>query len=579
MKTIQYFNIVFLSVICFASVHAQSNLDRELTLEREYNPSLRDANKINSLPQIKEPEAPRTKVEFSDYTLDYNMAPYITSLKAKSYFSDYAAHNKKGYLNLGVSSLIDLDGDLGYQVLNTRKNRLSLYYSHRSSNSKVTYLQKDEKQKMKLNDHTFGIDFNHFFDKAKLAADLEYTNAGFNYYGLSSHVDKNKTQSDNLFRAHLGIYSINSTNLSYKLNLHYTFFKQKHAVITDLTGDGRKENRLFADFDFNAPFNSTVKFGLGGYIKHSMYDISPDIFTTNTEDKIQGNKDYTALSGNPYFLFEGSNWNTRLGVSINTWFGGIKKFMLAPDIKFNWYPVESVLFYIRATGGFEDNSNYNMFYRNRYIDPNYRIYDSRIPVDGTVGVNFVVFPNFNMEFFGGFKMAKDEHFFIDNSYYGSTIVPLYAESQTFKFGGALNYAYRDIFNIGTKLTFYKWDTKEISGLYKDTTYDNNDYLKAWNKPNFEGDVFAGFKIPSAPLRFDANYHIETGRKALTENGMNIVSQKMKNIHSLNLKANYSVNDSFSVFAQANNLLNQKYDLWYGYPVQKINIIGGISIKF
>lgn len=35
----------------------EQELNREMTLEREYDPTVQDANKVNTLPVIKEPEA------------------------------------------------------------------------------------------------------------------------------------------------------------------------------------------------------------------------------------------------------------------------------------------------------------------------------------------------------------------------------------------------------------------------------------------------------------------------------------------------------------------------------------------
>ena len=54
---------------------------------------------------------------------------------------------------------------------------------------------------------------------------------------------------------------------------------------------------------------------------------------------------------------------------------------------------------------------------------------------------------------------------------------------------------------------------------------------------------------------------------------------MKNINDLNLGAVYSINDAFSIHLNANNLLAQKYDIWYGYATQGFNAMGGFSFKF
>jgi hypothetical protein len=587
MKHIFYITIVFLTCTLL-SAQAQNNtpdLQRELTLEKEYNPSLQDANKINQLPEIKAPEAPRTKVEFSNYTLDYNLPPYLSTLGAKTYFSDFATSNKRGYVNLEISSLLDINGDLGYQLLNSPEDQLSLFGSHRSTNCNVTYLQNDEKQKMKFNDEVLNINYMHHFGKAKLFADAQYTYSAFNYYGLPIRYDPanddvrfkaTDNQTNNMFQAHAGIESVNNEEIAYKANLSYTLFNQKRAERTEL--NGRKENRIMADFDLHAKF-----FGIAGAVKTYSYAIPASWEVSNDDDdytKNLGNYNYTTFSVNPYFTFEGDTWNTRLGATANIQLGGIKKFLVAPDIRFNWQPVDKFLFYLLAQGGIKDNSNYDLYYENRYVDPFYRVYDSKSPLDATVGVNFSVFPNLGIDLFTGYKLVKDEHFYNHGGFFGindymaQKILPQYANAETFKLGGSVKYTYQDIFDWGLKLAYYHWDIKKLSNL----NYYNPAQigLKAWNKPAFTGDLNIGFRLPIFPLRFDLTYHLEAGRKALYEYGNEV---NMKNIHDVSSSATYTFNETISFFARANNLLFQKYDLWYGYPAQDFNIMGGISVRF
>ena len=44
------------------------NLNREMTLEREYDPSVQDASKVNTLPEIKEPEVRKIPIDYATFT-------------------------------------------------------------------------------------------------------------------------------------------------------------------------------------------------------------------------------------------------------------------------------------------------------------------------------------------------------------------------------------------------------------------------------------------------------------------------------------------------------------------------------
>jgi hypothetical protein len=472
----------------------------------------------------------------------------------------------------------------------------------------VTYLQTDEKQTMKINDNLLGIDYNHAFEKAKLTADAQYTYSGFNYYGLpilntdyyhyAVHPDYRSSaqnQVNNLFRIHSGIASEDNDEITYKVNLAYTLFKQKHGNFD--TDKGRTENRLMADVNLHAHFNSTAGIGIAGSVKNYSYTVPFDQAIIDKLETRLGNRDYTTFSVNPYFTLEGDNWNARLGVSANAQMGGIKKFMVAPDVRFNWYPAEQFLFYLSAEGGIKDNSNYNLYYENRYINPKYRVYDSKSPLDGTVGIDFSPASNWSIGLFTGYKWVQDEHFYLNNgsitsdftslgyfTWIHSKIIPQYAEAQTLKVGGSIKYTYQDIFNFSLKGSYYHWNIEklsdEIAVRYYDPMgedlFDNMD-LKAWNKPAFVGDLNLGYKIPVVPFHLDLTYHLETGRKNVSINIWG--EESMKNIHDVSFAGTYTLNETIAVFAKANNLLFQKYDLWYGYPAQNFNIMGGINVKF
>ena len=47
----------------------------------------------------------------------------------------------------------------------------------------------------------------------------------------------------------------------------------------------------------------------------------------------------------------------------------------------------------------------------------------------------------------------------------------------------------------------------------------------------------------------------------------------------NLNVGYRVNDQLSIFAKGNNLLGNSYQAWANYPVQGLQVLGGVTYKF
>jgi hypothetical protein len=48
---------------------------------------------------------------------------------------------------------------------------------------------------------------------------------------------------------------------------------------------------------------------------------------------------------------------------------------------------------------------------------------------------------------------------------------------------------------------------------------------------------------------------------------------------MNVRGNYKITEKFSLFAQLNNFGFQKYQRWFGYPVQSFNFLAGASYSF
>ncbi len=597
-------NLIILAVVCYAMpTLAQDTkqdttvLKRELTLEKEYTPTIREAAKVGTLPELKEPEAPKTKVEFAKFSVPYEISPELMTLPSGSYFTDVPYSKKRGYLKAGVSSFVDIDGDLGYQILNSETDRLSIFGSHRSSNGNVTYLQDDEKQKMKINDNLLGLGYLHDFGGLRLNADVKYTYSAFNYYGytMPNHylepgtelsllpgesyaIDKDISQVDNIFDIGAGIVNDRPNELNYSFNLSNTIFNQKYLYTKDL--DGVKENRFTAGWDVHKGFNSNMNIGFGGYWKNYNY-------TTPNNAVVFNCSDYDNVMLNPYFGIEGDNWDLRLGVKVNLLLmPGDNENNIAPDIRLNYRPMEKLNFYIAAEGGVADNSGSSMFQENRYVMPGTRVLDSRSPLDGKIGIQGSPSGNFWFDVFAGYKITNDEHFFLtgfvpmvgqytnETLLLGGMINPVYYDAKAFLLGGNIKYNYQDIFEFGLKATYYNWDVSSdynITDLVTQLTYPN----EPWNKVNFETELTATYNVPQLPLRLDASYYLGTGRKTIGVDGV----ENMKNINNLGVSGTYKFNETFSIFAKANNLLFQKYDLFYGYPAQNFSIMGGLSILF
>jgi hypothetical protein len=541
---------------------------------------------MNRLPELREPQAPKSKVEFSNYSTAYEVQNGLTSLIPKALFTDLSASKYAGYASLYLSTLLDFDGDAAYRILNTGRDYLDVYFSHRSSDSKNHSLQlPGELQKFFLNDNWGGLHFSHDFEAVKLLADFKYTHSTFNYSGLTIvnweqimassmwpgpgpiyEIQTHPNQTDNLFEAHAGVVSETPNALNYKVNVRYTYSKQKYA--NQNTIPGVEENRVIIDWDLHQNYLSNSGFGLSGYYKTYKYNSDENFRFFNNDIMI-----YSILALCPYYYVEGDNFDLTLGLRADFELGGRKKSAFAPNIRFNYNPSDAFAFYALALGGRNDNSNYNMFYENRYVFPMQRIWDSRTYLDGTAGLRYLPVSNISLDVFAGYKITKDEHFFANKweLFFREPLSEIYmvdyGTANVAKIGARINYALQDLLGINVNGVFYDWDVTGTDG----------NKIEAWHKPQFELGTDVYFHTPHIPLRVDLGFKGLFGRKK--KDTLPSTVFKMKDIYDLSVKTSYAFTPYFSAYLSTNNLLFQKYDIWYGYPAQKFNIMGGISLMF
>jgi outer membrane receptor protein involved in Fe transport len=113
---------------------------------------------------------------------------------------------------------------------------------------------------------------------------------------------------------------------------------------------------------------------------------------------------------------------------------------------------------------------------------------------------------------------------------------------------------------------------------------------AWNLPVLEFQLRGSYNLYDKFL-LNIDGRIETGRKALyrtsaiVEPGGEIMQEgdqyyvTLGSIVDFNLGVEYRYNKRITAFFQLNNIISQRYNSWYNYPVQPIQVMGGVSFRF
>lgn len=589
MKTI--YNVKTWSLVALiaiaGSVQAQdNNLKRELTLEREYDPSVQDANKVNTLPIIKQPEIKKTTIDYATQAVPTDPDKEISVLPSGKVMTDIVYNKNKGYLNVGVGTYTNINGDLGYHILNTDKDQLNLFFSHRSSGGKREYLQeKGTKQKVHLNDNLGGLNFMHYFDKATLKLGARYGYNAFNYFGypisnpvssIPLLVDSETKQIDQQIRLNAGVNSKEGASLGYLLDFDYTNFSHKYGL--SKADDGIKENTISVKAGLNTPFGGNQLIGVDGKADFFSYSLPTLPATALIVPEFENHAEITL---SPYYKVEGDIWKIKLGANVMAITGDNDKLFVSPNIAADVEIANKTVLYLKADGKIQSNSAYELSQMNRYINPWLAVQPSRNWLDGIVGLKSGVAPGFWFDVFAGYKATNNDAFFTQETIlsgtennFGNFSNVIGLDSKVLYFGGQLKYSYQSLFDFSLKGVFNNWDIKEsdnwTSGIVPD--------FEPYGRPKTE--ITANIDVrPIDKLTVSAKYYLGSGRKTAQTVSYDWQAIDMDNINELNVTASYNLTSNVGIYGQLNNLLFQEYDLLYGYPAQGFNAMVGININF
>lgn len=555
-----------------------STLNRQVNLEREYTPVIKDASKINTVPARHETNPIQHAIKFENAVPAINIRSYrIEDTGSGDIDTNIAFNKKRGYLVFGAGNYMNIEGALGYRIVESERDQFDLFATHNSTNGNIKYLEKIndlDKVKAKNMENFVKARFSHKFDNLTWHLSGSFLNNSFNYYGNPyligyvggypnlTNIEKNQTA--NIFEVETGVASKAYENTEYSINLKYNNYSTKYGP--DIEVDGLKANIFHADANIALGWDSDRKVGLRGSILHQ--NISDPKYPLIEKDQAFHNLSVVKL--NPYLKLDGGEAQLLIGAKLNYAFDKDNKMVLTPTVKASWLFADYTSLYLDVDGGINDNNLVDIFKENRYMTNSSRVAFSRTLYDAQLGIKSGVVNGLEFNIFGGYKYTKDEHLYLtssDRSWYNVS-TPIYANLGTGNFGGILKtklIPYTD-FSVKAATYFYK------VSKYADTTISPDD-KKAWGLPTFTFDINADFSFIDN-LTLSAAYLFEGGRKTYLYESIS-----MKNVNELNLKASYNLLDWITIYGRVNNVLNQKYERYYGYTQQGVSALGGVSLTF
>lgn len=591
------FKYILLSIIAGASLSAQAqtqtdSIKREVEVTRAYIPTISDANKLNSMPEIKEEQAEKPTFKYSIQSQPVFSTFSVTPLKAATI--ETTPHIQRGYglVRAGFGSYYKPYAEVFFNNLNSQNTIFGIHGKHLSSYGDIE-LQGGDKVDAPFMNNEVELFVKHTIQTSVLSVNGSVKNDAFKYYGYPvfevpelllrddqqiNYFGTKQSFTQGSFHIDLDDIGADMDEQEFGFSFDYHYF-----------GTKTEQKEHFANFTTN--FRAPMQVGIGMLDAGIEYTQASNIFIPS--DSTLNKHSVTVLFAKPAWYIGDETANLKLG--IGAWFimdnTEETKAKIAPNIRANWAPVKEIInLYAGIDGEFINNYYSKIAYENPFVNPNHNVKSSMEKI----------------RFYGGFdgKFSRKTAFKFSAEYSITGDQPLYYLNETFYPSTEINpnprivdntfaVLYDDIerFKLNAEIFHASSDKTDLSLSVNYYNYKTDKQEEAWNLPNWDATFSLGYKI-SDQLSVSTDIYLMGERKALilqsqdfepampgkTQDAVYKINT-LKTVFDLNLKANYQITSKFSVFAQLNNFGFQQYEKWLGYPVQSMNALAGISYAF
>lgn len=409
--------------------------------------------------------------------------------------------------------------------------------------------------------HTvFGGDASYFMNTAEVFGGLSWGQDKYSFYGVDPVLFENpdfKTFNNILNNVQIkaGIRDIEKTGpLSYEGQLSFRSFKDSYAA---------KENEV----GMNAKVKFRTESDWSGELGIAVYHTNP---SDSTYDE---NRNFFSIRPRISYRYEDFRFTAGLNlVSENDSIAGKESdFRIFPVLKASYQFADEFGFFAEFSGDVQRNTYFSFVNENPFLGPSTQLLNTinNYKIAGGIEGQFQEVFHYR----AGIDLSRYNqlHFFANSLADTSRFEIVYDDKSTvFNINAELGFRFNEIYTLGSRLDLYQ--------------YDLNLQQEAWHRPVWALSINNQVK-PLEKLLIQANLNFMGGMKARGDVSAaaifpaDIEVVNLKTIADLQLKADFKINDRFSIFAEGNNLTNGRNVRWLNYPVRGVQLIGGASFKF
>lgn len=559
--------LVLLSSIQFSFAQQEDeNIGTEVVnVVKPYAPTVSDAFKVKEIPVINDDTELKKKI--IQYTIfSIPVASTFTPSKGKAAVVEKQAPKKlyNNYASLAIGSYLNVLAEFYATFPMSGSDNFTVGLNHHSAQGEIKNIQLDDK--------FYDTDLSLIY--AKREGDVSYQIEGlfkhqqYNWYGTSYSLT-------DLQRANIDAFHTYFTGgLNGSLSFEDSFFKGVDIRYTRFWDSyDASENRVIVapNFEFEVmDYNINLQTKL---------DYVGGTFKANT---LENKYSYLKTALHPSYKYVENELVVNLGVELV--FGldsenSDSDFFVYPKINASYNLVDDVVIAFGGVdGGLQQNSYENFVQENKYLAPDLTIAPTHNQFDAYLGFKGKLSSKVSYQVKGAYlneqnkalyvmNPVNDVDFVTENYNKANSFGVLYDDVNTLQFSGKLSAQVSKNYSVG------------ISGEYASFSTDMQEY--AWNVPQLKASLFGYFNFSDKYIGGLNLFYVGERMDKLLSNTALVIPETitLKGYFDANAHVGYKITNRFTAFLKANNVASQGYEKWQTYPVQQLQILGGVTYKF
>ena len=389
---------------------------------------------------------------------------------------------------------------------------------------------------------------NAFSDFISFSAEAGFENRFTHFYGYTPGAAveaDNIRQSYNLFNLKGELSNTKNSAFAYRLGADFGYL-----------ADGYKARESQVDFSFSSSYEINDQSAIAVKADYSLINRKDSLIEANPRSLFSVNPRYEfypveelKLSAGMVAAFENDSLDN-------------KDVHVYPDLRASYPLSPSVEATASLSGGIEKVSLRSLSNENIWVAANIPTFHTNKLLELQVALHTKIGNKVAVN--GGFSLAtlKNLYFFRNTAEDPSKFTAEYDDvTDRTNFFASLGFAQTETFKFTLRGDVYSYST---------------DIDEAWHRPTYKVTGETSLNLYDKFL-LDVNLIAQGGMKAFDPVADTRV--ELDPAFDLNVRTEYLISKSFSIFAQFNNVTSNQYPLFFNYPVRGFQVLGGLTWSF